>query len=491
MIASGLTLIVLPSMPLAPLALMQSLHLTRAKVHVDPLAGIGDAAQRGARLSALCDHIAPQLLVLPAAGLHGLPPLGTFAADARVIRLDSHDPARALLRALRVESWITAAQENGRQAPLPIPESAGFRPSFNANRFRVLLHEVHIGGAILDAALAGLKPRQITVDGPAEIDLGLPGLPPLPATPPEPLSSLTDAAEAEALIRAERLACPGVDLPPLPALTGRARAPVAAFVCGRNILPYLPVIAGKLLDEDVPLIYIDNGSDDGSAEYAAGLIGRGIAELHHLPYDGSFSVEAQLRIKEALIAQYAPHWVLHMDGDEILEHRQPGQGIHDMARDAEDAGYNALNFQEFTFLPRPGEDFSGRDYPALMRQYYLFEPMPYRLIRMWRHGFGLSNLASAGHRLSGPLRLSPVSHNLRHYIALSEAAAQQKYLTRRFAPAELARNWHRNRIGLTAADLMLPPPDSAALKTLPEGQMKAFDRSAPQSLHWWQWDKKQ
>ena len=492
-----LTLIVVPSMAVVPLRLMQTLHQTGAEINIDPLGGIADPVTRAAALSALLDpatmaagHIT-RIAVIPAAGLYGLPALASLGiGDQLVIRLDSADTARAVLRALRVEAWIVDARARGAEAPLPIPADAGFRLTLEPRRFNNLIHEIQIGNTILDAALAGAVVRQVSVDHGIPVDLGLPGLPPLAAVSPEPLAELvTDAEAAATLIRAQRLDCPGVELPPLPAIGNRAPAPVMAFVCGRNILPYLSVLTGKLLDEDIPLIYIDNGSDDGSAEKAAQLLGDGISELHHLPYDGSFSVEAQLRMKQRLIAQHAPRWVLNMDADEILEHRNSGGRLRDMAEDAEKSGYNALNFQEFVFLPLPSEDFSDADYARGMTNYYLFEPMPYRLIRMWRHGLGLSNLESAGHRLSGPLRLAPVSHNLRHYIALSQEAAQRKYVGRRFAADELARNWHANRVGLTENDLRLPGRGAPGLHQLPADDLKAFDRSQPLTRHWWKWDR--
>lgn len=485
-----LVLITVPSMIVLPLRLMQVLHQSGREIVTDPLNGIDDVAARADRLAALVAD-ADRVLLLPAASLYALPALATLGLqDSQIVMLDSADPARAALRALRNEAWMTEARSKGVDALLPIPDEAKFRISVNANRFNNLIHEVQIGRTILDAALRGISPRRIAVDCGDEVDLDIPDLPPLPAVEAEPFSALTEDPEATViLIRNARIASPGVVLPPLPGITQRASSPVMAFVCGRNVSSYLSGFIKKYLDEGIPLIYIDNGSDDGSAEIAAGLVGRGIAELHHLPYDGSFSVEAQLRLKQKLIAHHAPRWVLNMDADEIPEHRDPGASILDMTRDAERHGYNALNFNEFVFLPRPGEDHGGQDYARDMRHYYFFEPMPYRLIRMWRHGLGLSNLDSAGHRLSGPLRVAPVSHNLRHYIALSQQAARQKYVGRRFAAAELARNWHRNRTGLTEDDIRLPDPGAPQMRELPQDDPKAFDRSQPLKAHWWQWPR--
>jgi hypothetical protein len=91
-----------------------------------------------------------------------------------------------------------------------------------------------------------------------------------------------------------------------------------------------------------------------------------------------------------------------------------------------------------------------------MTTYYFFELEPHRLMRAWRRDLmpGMDN----GHRLtSDRLKLYPQNFILRHYIALSHAQAVQKYVGRRFDPAELARGWHGNRLGIAESDLMLKP----------------------------------
>ncbi|MDO5604467.1 MAG: hypothetical protein Q4G25_04815 [Paracoccus sp. (in: a-proteobacteria)] len=481
-------ILVLPSMAVAALPVMQALYRSGAEVVADPIPATDDVTSRRAQLEAL---ITPgglrRILVLPAPALYDLGLLNQVIPDnILVFQIDTADMVRTVLRALRIEAWITEGQMRDEARSLPIPAEAGFSAPFDAHRLGIMVQEIQTGRAILDGALRGLRSRRVMLD---ETPVAVPELGLTPADFPlrEPLADLTDDPGAvTAQIQAQRLPCPDVDLPPLPAIhMGAPR--LMAFVCGRNISPYLSVLASKMQEEDVPLIYIDNDSEDGSAEIAASLIGRGIAGLHRLEWDGSFSVEAQLRAKARLIDHHAPRWILNIDADEIIEHRDPGKGLHDLVQGAEDTSHNAINFNEFVFLPLPGEDFAGQDYAALMRRYYMFAPMPFRLIRLWRNGAGLSNLASAGHRLTGPVRLAPDSHNLRHYIALSEKAAAEKYVGRVFSPAELARRWHANRTGLSAERLRMPPAGDPRLFSLDPDAMKALRRDAPLGAHWWAW----
>ena len=116
-----------------------------------------------------------RIAVIPAAGLYGLPALASLGiGDQLVIRLDSADTARAVLRALRVEAWIIDARARGAEAPLPIPADAGFRLTLEPRRFNNLIHEIQIGNTILDAALAGAVVRQVSVDHGIPVDHGLP-----------------------------------------------------------------------------------------------------------------------------------------------------------------------------------------------------------------------------------------------------------------------------------------------------------------------------
>ncbi len=105
---------------------------------------------------------------------------------------------------------------------------------------------------------------------------------------------------------------------------------------------------------------------------------------------------------------------------------------------------------------------------------------------MEEHG-NLSNVAGAGHRLTGDgLRVYPVNHLLRHYMVLSEAHALSKYLPRRWGQEELARGWHRKRQNLTA-DRLLIPARAPYFATLPHAQSKDFKRERPSTQHYWHW----
>ena len=74
---------------------------------------------------------------------------------------------------------------------------------------------------------------------------------------------------------------------------------------------------------------------------------------------------------------------------------------------------------------------------------------------------------------------------LRHYIVASQQQAIEKYVGRRFAQTDIDRGWHGNRLGLTPDDLRLPEP--GVLCRLEDWRSTDFDRSSPNTLHFWHW----
>lgn len=259
-----------------------------------------------------------------------------------------------------------------------------------------------------------------------------------------------------------------------------------AIVAIRNEAVHLRRLLDQLVSDGLEVAVIDNGSTDGSREIAAQFLGDGVVELTDQPWTGAFSLSDQLRIKAAVIQASRHDWIVHVDADEWLQSPTPGQRLIDGLAEADAAGANCVNFEEFDFVPMPGEDFESGDYIAGMRNYYFFQPHYPRLMRAWKRDAELNNLENGGHMLHGAdVRKFDTDFILRHYLALSETHAAQKYVGRCFSEEDRQRGWHGNRIGLTPQQMSIRP--SAAIKTLPSPASRVFDRSLPQKLHFWDW----
>jgi glycosyltransferase involved in cell wall biosynthesis len=260
-----------------------------------------------------------------------------------------------------------------------------------------------------------------------------------------------------------------------------------AIVCARNEEAHLRYTLADLIGEGLDAILIDHDSTDGTVPVARTFVGRGLLAIERLPWTGRFSLAEQLEAKWRIIEQLDHDWIVHVDADEWLSGPETGQTLLAGLQAADAAGFNSVHFNEFVFLPRRGEDVSGVDYRRRMTRYYFHQPRYPFLLRAWKNRAGLDNREQAGHLLSSHARWFPRDFPLRHYILLSEARGENKYLTRKFDEAEIARGWHGNRVRATKENLRFPPDDRMLL--LPDWTSKDFDASHPLKEHFWEWTR--
>ncbi len=264
---------------------------------------------------------------------------------------------------------------------------------------------------------------------------------------------------------------------------------ICAVIAVRNEAPYLEYLLPRLAAQGIDVAVLDHGSEDATRNLLERHRDDPVIRIEQLPYRGTFALEEQLAAKRLLIGTLTQDWIIHLDADEVLEHRNPGSSLRAAIEEAQGFGANVVNFEEFTFIPEPDADYSGRDYYAEMHRYYFFEKWKNWLHRAWRRDAGLDNTALGGHVLSGEhIRMCPYTHVMRHYIALSQAHIRRKYLTRSFAEAEVARGWHRDRVRVTHEALQLPT-DDPCIKTLGTADNECLCRAAPVASHYWHWPR--
>jgi hypothetical protein len=242
-----------------------------------------------------------------------------------------------------------------------------------------------------------------------------------------------------------------------------------------------------LIDDGLDVVLIDHYSSDRTVELARPFLGHGLLSIERLAWTGQFSIAEQLEAKRRIIDQLDHDWIVHVDADEWLSAPAEGQTLLAGLRAADEAGYNAVHFNEFVFIPRPGEDAYAADYRRRLTRYYHYRPSYPYLQRAWKHRSGLDNRPFGGHLLAGPVQQYPIDFVMRHYIALSEKHARRKYVGRSFAKDEVRRGFHHDRVGLTAADLALPG-HRRDINTLPHWSSKAFDTTNAVTRHFWEWD---
>lgn len=263
---------------------------------------------------------------------------------------------------------------------------------------------------------------------------------------------------------------------------------LTALLTVRNGEPYLERCLRQFAEQDIDTVVIDHGSTDRTPGILRARRGAPVREVVNVPFEGHLDLEHMLLVQRELVRRLDADWFIRVDVDEILQSDRPGETLRDGIVRAAAAGFDAINFNEFVFVYESDEiSYAGTDYVAAMRSYYHFAPKPNRLMRVFRAGLPVDNVASAGHALPlDRIRLYDGNFVMRHYIALSRRQAELKFLTRRFAQKNIARGWHFNRINLVASQFAAPPP--AMLQRL-ERPEDVPDASRPLSIHFWEWPR--
>ncbi len=265
---------------------------------------------------------------------------------------------------------------------------------------------------------------------------------------------------------------------------------IVALLTVRNEARYLARCLQHLHGQGVETCLIDHGSDDETLAIAESYLERGVMRIEHLPFTGVFSLEDQLRQKEALATEIDADWFIHQDADEIRQAPPPFRTLAQGIAAVDRQGWNAIDFDEFVFVPVTDEEsFAGRDYVAEMRDYYYYEPeSPDRFrINAWKKQARVDLVTHAGHQVLFPgRRVCPQAFILRHYMFLSRAHAAAKYGNRRFAEAERARDWHSDRVSASAPLSWPERSDLTRLDATGASTLDAiFDTSRPWRRHFW------
>ena len=257
---------------------------------------------------------------------------------------------------------------------------------------------------------------------------------------------------------------------------------VIALLATHNEERFIVPCLEHLVRHGLEAYVIDNESEDGTVPLARGFLGRGLVGIETFPRGGLYRWQMILQRKEQLAATLDADWFMHADPDEVRLPPQSGTTLAEAFAEADRQGYNAVNFDEFTFVPtRQSPDHDHPDYLRTMRWYYPLQPSFPNQLKAWKRQAGPVELAaSGGHRVRFPgLRMCPASFPMRHYLFLSAAHAVRKYVRQNYDPEELSLGWHRARSRLRAEEIVLQ--DEAALR--PYTSDDRLDPSRPLRQH--------
>lgn len=224
---------------------------------------------------------------------------------------------------------------------------------------------------------------------------------------------------------------------------------IVAIMTIRNEALYLPVVLQHLFEQGILVYLIDNDSTDNSLDIARSFMDKNIICIDRIPYNGEYEWEKILIHKEK-IAQYTDaDWFIHHDADEIREAPKEYLTLAKGIKAVDDLGYNAINFDEFVFVPTSDhESFVGKKFIDEMKFYYFFEPNQYHRINAWKKQTSPVDLRTkGGHQvIFANIKVFTSNFILRHYIALSKETLIDKYGKRKYSDYEVnTLGWHRKR----------------------------------------------
>ena len=257
---------------------------------------------------------------------------------------------------------------------------------------------------------------------------------------------------------------------------------VIAIVTIRNGAYYFNRLCTHLNKNGIALAVIDNDSDDNLQE----LIEKNketVISSTMLAYEGHFDLTKQLRAKQSLAGTLKADWIIHLDVDELLFSDVPGETLNDAISRVDSLGFDAINFDEFVFLPiKLLSDYSSDNFHQ-MRWYYFFEPRPKRLIRAFKSNLE-TRIDSGGHDVVGVQNLYVKNMIMRHYMFENRSHLETKYRDRTYSNIDMKNRFHGNRLLLQSKPTILP-----SRKRLVRAKKSAWilNSSAPKTTHFWQW----
>ncbi|MBN1668065.1 MAG: glycosyltransferase family 2 protein [Anaerolineales bacterium] len=257
---------------------------------------------------------------------------------------------------------------------------------------------------------------------------------------------------------------------------------VVALLGVRNEELYIGRCLEHLLSQGIEVCVIDNDSSDQTVAIAEQYLRNGVIQIAHVAYQGSFELLRLLEFKAQLAQKIDADWFIHHDCDEIREAPRPYQTLLEGIQEIDQAGYNAINFDEFVFIPTDeNESYLGRDYVHEMEYYYFFSPRPIHRLNAWKKLPTPVDLTrSGGHLIRFPgINIAPTHFILRHYPILSAEHASMKYGGRKFPKSEILRGWHADRALFRKRDVRLP--QKSELKRVSNDG--TWDRSDPWASH--------
>ena len=226
---------------------------------------------------------------------------------------------------------------------------------------------------------------------------------------------------------------------------------VVAIIAAYNEADIIETVVADLLDQDIKVYFLDDGSTDGTAEIVERHNGNGVLAVERLPQhqngerEHGFAWERILGRKAQLATELDADWFIHHDADEFRESPWPGMTLRDGIGWVDRLGFNAIDFVCLDFWPDREGFVNGHDVRDVFTRFAPAAPYDRVQIRCWKKTDSPVDLTtSGGHEAQfESRRVFPVRFILRHYPIRGQQHGERKvFHERRFLEAERERGWH-------------------------------------------------
>src|SRR5215510_11891169 len=225
---------------------------------------------------------------------------------------------------------------------------------------------------------------------------------------------------------------------------------VVAIVAAYNEADIIAAVVRDLIDQDISVYFLDDGSTDGTGRAVEQYEGRGVLRIERLrsPGDGAsteFAWAQILRRKAQLATELDADWFIHHDADEFRESPWADVPLKDAIQRVDAMGYNAIDFASLDFRPTDN-GFSKGDVRTAFPFYSDGAPYDRIQIRCWKKTDGVDLASTGGHeaRFEGR-KVFPVRFISRHYPIRGQSHGDRKVFVERkprFLDDERTRGWH-------------------------------------------------
>jgi hypothetical protein len=224
---------------------------------------------------------------------------------------------------------------------------------------------------------------------------------------------------------------------------------VCAIMSAYNEADVIHESIEKLIQQEVDVYLLDNGSTDDTVEIANQFLGKGLIEVERCVFTENdkevYDWTALLKRKEELARQLDYDWFIHVDADEIRYSPWAHRNLREGIQLVDQMGFNLINFRLFNFRLTQ-ENSTDQSIEDALKHYSAVEQFNRMQVKAWKKSSGIDLVSHAGHLALLPQpKIFPIRFIHKHYPVRSLEQGSRKIIKERLArysESDRRKGWH-------------------------------------------------